>query len=119
MQWPWVSKALYQNVLEQLAAERQRAESALEDLRLERAENRSAERHWSNQFLRKMNAYPQQPVAKTDNAEKKPYIPAPVYDAGELAAVIEEAGRLGVSVTDARAMFAKEKGIDPSKLPVN
>ena len=118
MQWPWISRALYQNVLDQLAVERQRAESACEDLRLERAENRSAERHWSNQFLRKMNSYPQQPVAK-EPAEKSSYVPAPKYDPGELAAVVEEAGRLGVSVTDARAMFATEKGIELSKLPVN
>lgn len=116
MQWPWVSKSLYRNVLRQLATERRRAESALEDLRLERAENRASEKHWSNQFLRKMNAYPQQPVRDDDKPAKSTFVPPPKYDPGELAAVIEEGRRLGVSDADAKAMFAKEKGIDASKL---
>jgi hypothetical protein len=118
MQWPFVSRALYRNVQRQLVAERRRAEALFDALELERRENRLAERHWANQFLRKMNAYPQQPVK--DDAEK-PTVRnfAPVYDPGELAAVIEEAQRLGVSVADAKAMFAKEKGIDVAKLPVN
>lgn len=115
MKWPWVSRALYRNVLRQLAAERQRAESACEDLRLERSENRLAERHWSNQFLRKMNAYPQQ-KAKEDADKPSVRNFAPAYDPGELAAVTEEAARLGISVADAREMFAREKGIEVSKL---
>lgn len=117
MKWPWVSRALYFNVLRQLASERRRAEGLSDALELERHENRLAERHWANQFLRKMNAYPQQPVK--DTLEKSSYVPKPVYDPGELAAVVEEAKRLGVSVADARAMFAKEKGIDVTKLPIN
>jgi len=104
MRWPWVSRALYLNVQRQLVAERRRAEALFDDLRLETAQNRLAERHWANQFLRKMNAYPQQPVK--EDVEKSSYIPKPVYDPGELAAVVEEAQRLGVSTADARAMFA-------------
>lgn len=114
MKWPWVSRALYRNVLRQLATERRRAETVLEDLRLERHENRLAERHWSNQFLRKMNAYPQQPLK--EEAEKKSVSRTPTFDPGELAAVVEEAARLNIPVADARAMFAREKGIDLSKL---
>lgn len=115
MKWPWVSRALYRNVLRQLAVSRRQAEGALEDLRLERAENRLAERHWSNQFLRKMNAYPQQQAKENTD---KPIVRSslPVYDSGELAAVIEEATRLGISIADAREMFAREKGIEVSKL---
>jgi hypothetical protein len=111
MQWPWVSRALYQNVLEQLAKETRRAEAACEDLRLERAENRAMERHWSNQFLRKMNAYPQQPT-REETADQPKFIPPPRYDPGELTAVIEEAMRLGVAEKEAKEMFAKEKGFD-------
>lgn len=119
MTWPWISRALYRNVLKQLVAERRRAEGALEDLRLERSENRSAERHWSNQFLRKMNAYPQQPPK--GDVEKPATIRSftPPYDPGDLAAVMEEARRLGVSDNDAKAMFAREKNIDITKLPIN
>lgn len=116
MQWPWVSKALYRNILRQLAVERQRAIALSDALEQERHENRLAERHWANQFLRKMNAYPQQPVVDPDAPAKSKFVPPPKYDPGELAALIEEGRRLGVSDADSKALFAKEKGIDVSKL---
>lgn len=111
MQWPFVPRSLYRNVLRQLAKETRRAEGLSEDLRLERSENRLAERHWSNQFLRKMNAYPQQPT-REEIADQPKFIAPPKYDPGELTAVIAEAARLGVAEKEAREMFAREKGID-------
>jgi hypothetical protein len=106
----WMSRRELARILRELGSAEARAERAENALEHERSENRISERHLTNQFLRKMNAYPQQPVR--EDVEKSPYIPKPVYDPGELTAVIEEAARLGVAEKDAREMFAREKGID-------
>ncbi len=116
MRWPFVSRALYTNVLRQLAAERRRADDLLEALFTEREDNRRAERHWANQFLRKQNAFgmaDKQPAERVATPAEplvaKPFIK---YDSGELTALIEEAKRHGLSEQDAKAFFMKEKNID-------
>ena len=114
MQWPFVSRALYRNVLRQLAVERQRASDLSAELAQERRDNRSAERHWANQFLRKLNSYPMAAPEKEKIGTPAPSLePRPIpYDAGELKALVDEAARLGLSEDDARNFFMREKDID-------
>lgn len=84
-------------------------------LQSERTENRKAERHWSNQFLRKANSYPLTAEPKP-TAELPPAVVVPAYDAGELEALETEAVRLGLTREQAREFFAREKQIDPQLL---
>lgn len=117
MQWPFVSRALYRNVLRQLAVERRRADAACTALERERFENNRMTRHMTNMFLRKSNTFPL--VDKTKLAEDAPPMQitrGPKYDAGELDALVKEAERLGLGKDAALSFFKKEKGLDDTDL---
>lgn len=107
MQWPFISRALYRNVLRQLAAERRRADGARDALELEHRENRRAERHWANMFQRRVGTFPltDKPAVPVEPMEiRRP----PTYDLGELAALEAEAVRLGYDKESARRLFMQE-----------
>lgn len=117
MQWPFVSRALYLNVLRQLAAERRRAADACADLKAERVENGRMVRHLTNMLLRKAQSYPLADKA-VESATSQPMqiVHRPKYDAGELAALVTAAKEMGRSEKDAIEFFMKEKGLDASDL---
>lgn len=91
------------HIAEQQAVE---ARSALE---LERHENREAERHWANALLRAKQSFPQpskQPARESMTAFEQ--VPTTAYDAGELAALEDEALRLGIDPARAKEILLAE-----------
>jgi hypothetical protein len=105
----WLARREYRSLLKQIARAERRALSAESALELERHENRLSERHWSNQLLRKVNAYPQ-PDAKAE--KPKPLaVFTPTIDPSELAALQTEAIRLGLNPKEAENVLRQEKGL--------
>lgn len=104
----WLSQAVYTLLEQQLTEARARIAVLEEALELERHENRKAERHWSNALLRARQAFPQV-------EEKSPLLTAvprePELDPGELAALEDEARRIGIDPALAREVLLKEQVI--------
>jgi topoisomerase IA-like protein len=106
----WLSPREYRGLLRQIARAERRATAAEQSLEIERHENRLAERHWSNQMLRKNGAYPQQ-GEKAEPAPRPPKVFEPVIDQGELQALQQEARRLGLDPKTAENVLREEKGM--------
>jgi hypothetical protein len=107
----WLSPREYRGLLRQIARAERRATAAEQSLEIERHENRLAERHWSNQVLRKNGAYPQQAEKAEPIAPRPPRVFEPVIDQGELKALEQEARRLGLDPKVAEKVLREEKGL--------
>lgn len=102
----WLSRAEYDRLVLQV-------ESAQEALALERAENRRAERHWANMFMRRLQTFP---LASTDQSVTTPVTndftpPPPEIDPGELEAMIAVGADMGVSKDEVERLLRMERGL--------
>ena len=67
-------------------------------------------------MLRKVNSFPLTAGKLAASTAPARVSQAPLYDPGELEALIAEANRLGRSEEEAKRFFANEKGINPDLL---
>lgn len=112
----WLSRTEYTRMAQQLESALALVESAQTDLRIERAENRLAERHWANMFLRRMQTFPLvEKVAPTTTTESAPaaYSTAPpAIDPGELEAMVEAGAAMGVSEAEVKRLLEQERSTE-------
>lgn len=80
----WLPRTVYQQLLRTLAYERRRVQRLEEALELERHENRTAERHWSDSLLRAKQSFPLQKTPVP--AREAELILEPVIDPGVIEA---------------------------------
>lgn len=107
----WLAKGEYKRLLRELARAEKRALTAESALAAERTENRIAERWWADCVLRAKQALPLS-ARQTGTEPPDEQLPVPVYDDGELEAVIAQGAAYGVSAAEARRLFLQSKGIE-------
>lgn len=87
-------------------------ETAVLELRLERIENRRAERHMTNMLLRRAGTFPVPPAtpeASVTTSVTDNLAPIPPVDPGERRALIEAGAAVGVSAEDVDQLLELER----------
>lgn len=109
----WVSSAHYTLLLDSLELAEERAKVTEQQLAIERAEHFRIVSHWANMFLRAKAGANSFPVPDTTILPEPPYEPIkePSIDPGELAALVEEGARMGISQTEVIAQVYGSRGI--------
>lgn len=96
----WISRAEYQRLVDAVDRAERRAEDAASALTAEREANRTAERHWADMFMRRMQTYPLPKTAPNQPADTPPLQPAsevPGMDQGAIEATVAAGLEMGVS----------------------
>lgn len=113
----WISRGEYRRLVrDKLRAER-RVDHLTELLLAELAENRRAERWWSNMLLRAKSTYPLPPKPVPTPSDAPPLEPAnpvlvPGMDDGEVEALIDTGANYGQSRTDVISFLRRERGLE-------
>lgn len=112
----WISRSEYRRLVrDKLRAER-RADNLIDLLMAERAENRQAERWWSNALLRAKGSFPQ--PAKVDQPPGSPALElantslVPGMDDGEVEALVTTGAEYGQSRDDVIRFLKRERGLE-------
>jgi hypothetical protein len=104
----WINRTEYQRLSQQV-------EALQASLDVERAENRRAERWWSNMWLRHMKSFPLPPkniaVSSPTTASDLEPVPSVAFDTAEMAAVVEMGQQYGVDRAEAERLYRQSKGI--------
>lgn len=112
----WISKGEYRRLVRAALRAERRIDQLTEDLTVERAENRRAERHWADMLLRAKQTYPlpAKPTAVPVPADS-PLEPAgiiPGMDDGEVEALIATGATYGMSRDDAIRSIKQARGLE-------